>query len=1243
MKLKKWLLGLVTFAATVVICAVCAGAETYGDFEYGILDGTVMITDYNGGAEKVDIPEKIDGKSVTVIDTDAFRSCANLTSVTIPDSVTWIGSYAFYDCTSLKNVTIPASVTSIYSDAFGYYYDEDSKETKKVDGFKINYVKNSRGHLYAAQNGFTDEACLITNELDDGTLEIDRYAGNSATYAIPSVIDGKKVTGIGSYAFSNCTELTSITISDSVTRIGNNAFKNCISLTSVTIPDSVTSIGWSAFDDCTSLKDVTIPASVTSIGSDAFGYYFDNEIKKVDGFKINYVKNTEGHRYAAENGFTDEVYFEVEKLVNGTIRITECVSPTESCVIPSTIDGLPVTEINRAFAGCTGITNITIPDSVTDIGWNTFYGCISLTSITIPDSVTYIGFNAFEGCTSLTNVTIPDSVTGIEIAGDAFYNCTSLKEVTIPASVTSIGYEAFGYYDDNGTKKVDGFKINYVKNSEGHRYAAVCGFTDEAYIDTTVLDDGTLSIDRCYGGGESFTIPSEIDGVAVTEISDKAFLDNSRILTFTIPESIKKIGEHAIGFCYYNYEYQKIYGITINYVKNSVGHRYAVENGFTDEVYLLTKADQNGGLWITRCICSNETYDIPSKIDGLPVIGIGESAFEGNRFKSITIPDSVTNISDCAFLDCLSLKEISIPESVSHIGVNAFGVYTEKTEHEKWGNGEEYIKYYCKPLEDFTIEYVKNTVGHLYALDAGFTTEPCYFIVNTLSDGTAEIAKGHYANVVDFDLTIPAVVNGKKVTRIADKAFCGCDKMLSVSLPDTITYIGENAFSDCSALQSIEVNKSNKYFSTEDGVLYNADKSLLIYYPMGKKSTSFIISDSVKNIGEGAFIDVKNLTDVTIPNSVTSIGNSAFRNCSNLKSVTIPASVTEIGSCAFLNCANLTSVTIPDSVTNIGSYTFANCANLTSVTIPASVTGIGGFAFGYDAPYYRTYGSDYSISFDNNEGYYFKQIRIVYISYGVYPGDDYSPRRKSDFNIYCYLDTAGEKYAKDKGFTYELIDHTHIFGDWTTTEAATCTAEGTQTRTCSVCNKVETQTIAALGHNYSTAWTTDKAATCGTAGSKSHHCTRCGDKKDVTAISATGNHKFGNWTTTNAATCMAEGTQTRTCSGCGKVETQTIAKTAHKYVNTVVKPTYTAQGYTLHKCSVCGTSYKDTYTAKLTLAKVTGAKLGGRAADALRINWTKNASADGYIVEMYQGGKWVRVAKITSNSTTTFRKAGLKA
>ena len=219
----------------------------------------------------------------------------------------------------------------------------------------------------------------------------------------------------------------------------------------------------------------------------------------------------------------------------------------------------------------------------------------------------------------------------------------------------------------------------------------------------------------------------------------------------------------------------------------------------------------------------------------------------------------------------------------------------------------------------------------------------------------------------------------------------------------------------------------------------------------------------------------------------------------------------------------------------------------------------------------------------------------------------------------------------------------HKFGDWVITEEATCTAEGTQTRTCSVCKKVETQTIEALGHTE----VIDKAvaATCTKTGlTEGKHCSVCDAViKAQETVPATGKHSFGDWKITKAATCTAEGTQTRTCSGCGKVETQTIAKTAHKYVNTVVKPTYTAQGYTLHKCSVCGTSYKDTYTAKLTLAKVTGVKLAGRAADALRVNWNKDVNASGYIVEMYQGNNCVRVAKITSNATTTYRASGLKA
>ena len=284
----------------------------------------------------------------------------------------------------------------------------------------------------------------------------------------------------------------------------------------------------------------------------------------------------------------------------------------------------------------------------------------------------------------------------------------------------------------------------------------------------------------------------------------------------------------------------------------------------------------------------------------------------------------------------------------------------------------------------------------------------------------------------------------------------------------------------------------------------------------------------------------------------------------------------------------------------------------------------------------------------------------------------------------------GDTYCKDCGEKISSGEVIPAKGHTEVTDkavAATCTKTGlTEGKHCSVCDAVikAQEVVPAKGHTE----VTDKAvaATCTKTGlTEGIHCSVCNAViKAQETVPATGKHSFGNWKITKAATCTADGTQTRTCSVCGKVETQTIValghtevvdkaveatctKTGltegkhcsvcdavikaqevvpakgHKYVDTVVKPTYTAQGYTLHKCSVCGTSYKDTYTAKLTLAKVTGVKLGGRAADALRVNWTKNANASGYIVEMYQGNKWVRVAKITSNATTTYRASGLKA
>ena len=204
--------------------------------------------------------------------------------------------------------------------------------------------------------------------------------------------------------------------------------------------------------------------------------------------------------------------------------------------------------------------------------------------------------------------------------------------------------------------------------------------------------------------------------------------------------------------------------------------------------------------------------------------------------------------------------------------------------------------------------------------------------------------------------------------------------------------------------------------------------------------------------------------------------------------------------------------------------------------------------------------------------------------------------------------TAGGKLTKVCKYCGKKVEETinapgHSWSGWSTTTYPTCTAQGVEQRTCSRCSKAETRYITALGHNYSSEWTIDKQATCSAEGSKSKHCTRCDAKTEVTVI----------------------------------------PKTAHSYKTTVVAPTLTAQGYTLHECTVCHYSYKDSYTSQITLPAVTGVKVKTQGSTSLTLAWDKNASANGYVVEQYKGGKWTQIVKTSSNATVTYTVNGLVA
>lgn len=343
---------------------------------------------------------------ITEIGNYAFYNCGRLGKVDIPNTVVSIGDGAFSGCKSLTSILLPSSIAAIGKGVFD-----------RCDNLKKIYVAPDN-------NNFTDINGVLFNK--DKTALKFYPKGAGTEYTIPNT-----VTSIDEGAFSDFSDLISVTLPSSLCTIGDYAFSNCHSLTSITIPDGVTEIGNYAFKGCSSLTSIVLPPSVTNIGDYAFS----------GCESLVSVVVPEG---------TTEI---------GKYAFSECGSLT-SVTIPSTTLAIH----DGAFYGCSSLATITIPDGVKKIGDWAFYDCSSLLSVEIPSQVTHIGDGAFADCSSLTSVNIPAGVTeimdysfmgcrsltevvipdGVEIIRkQAFRNCNSLTEVTIPESVEYIGTDAF--------------------------------------------------------------------------------------------------------------------------------------------------------------------------------------------------------------------------------------------------------------------------------------------------------------------------------------------------------------------------------------------------------------------------------------------------------------------------------------------------------------------------------------------------------------------------------------------------------------------------------------------------------------------------------------------------------------------------------------------------------------------------------------------------------------------------------
>lgn len=853
------------------------------------------------------------GDNVSIIDRSAFSYCEeDLESVVIGSNVTTIGARAFSLCKALTSVHIPDKVQSIGDNAFS--------SCSSLTNVIIDCVSPEIG--------------IAPFELCD--------AITSVTLHCTEVKDW----------FSQKENLTEVVLGDEVVTIGDNAFSYCKNLATINFPPNLRSIGDHAFSGCEKLTNIVIPAKIETIGS-AFDNYVTSVTFHCPEINAWFKENTNLREVVIGEEVTtikDEAFWYCSGLT--TINIPANVqtvegSPFLGCSGLTKVE-LHCNEVGEWFSRLENLQEVVLGDEVTSIGDYAFQDCNNLTKINFPKNLATIGEGAFGKC-NLSSIELPNSLTSIDV--NAFWGNENVQTVTLHcknveqgmsfgAKEVIIGDEVetiagYAFYDDSNLTKVT---IGSGVKSIGSYIFQGCSNLTTAYVDCPDLScDGSVF--------QGLNIKEVTIGEHVRVIGDIVFYGCAQLETVVMGANVESIGYGAFNGC------TMLKSILFPSTLETVGN-YAFKDCSSLSSIVLDSSPSYGTSCFDGCEaitsieynCKNiarlPTYSNASSITnvviGKNVKAIGEEAFRGFGITSIEIPEGVTSIGICAFLDCENLTSISIPEGMKTIGVGAF-------------EG-------CISLTAVTIPSSVTEIG-----DHAFWNVPAVVTLYPENIGT------WFQN----NDAIREVILAEGVKTIAAEAFLGCSALESITIPASVVEIGENAFSNLNALATL------KLYCKEVGDWFSGS-SILKEVTIGDLAESIpanAFSDcsalekvslgrNIKSIGDYAFFRCSGLTEINFPQHLESIGKEAFEE-SGITAVEIPQTIKAIGIGAFENCDAITSVTfscqevgdwfsglkgikkivIGDETTTISDYAFGGCSSLESVTLGKNLAKIGEYAF----------------------------------------------------------------------------------------------------------------------------------------------------------------------------------------------------------------------------------------------------------------------------------------------------------